>query len=177
MTRLFLFLLLLALPGFVQAQIYKSTDEHGNVSYGDQPPGAGAESEKLELSPTNTAPAIKAKPGQKQEQPATLAAQPTVAITTPENDTVIPMGPGDFSVQAAVTPALRQGEQLQLLIDGQPHGDTQTDTLWSLIGVFRGGHDLVIKRLAADGKVVAHSDTVRVYVMRPYNIPRARAGN
>lgn len=177
MTRPFLFLLLLALPGFTQAQIYKSTDEHGNVSYSDQPPDAGTGGEKLELPPTNTAPAIEAKAGQRPEKPATPAPQPTVAITTPENDTVIPMGPGDFSVRATVTPALRQGEQLQLLIDGQPHGDTQTDALWLLTGVFRGGHDLEIRRLAADGEVLAHSDTVRVYVMRPYNIPKARAGN
>ena len=177
MTRPLLFLLLLALPGFAQTQIYKSTDEYGNVSYSDQPPGTGTEGEKLELAPTNTAPAIEPKPGQRQEKPATPAPEPTVTITAPENDTVIPMGPGDFSVKAAVTPALRQGEQLQLIVDGKPHGDTQTDTLWSLTGVFRGGYDLEIKRLAADGKVAANSNTIRVYVMRPYNIPRARAGN
>ncbi|PLW84275.1 hypothetical protein CWI75_02745 [Kineobactrum sediminis] len=174
MTRIPLFLLLLILPALAQAQIYKSVDEQGNVSYSDQPPEDGKQAEKLELPPTNTAPALETRPRQPGEQPEEPAPEPTVTIVTPENDTVIPMGPGNFSVQASVTPALRSGEQLQLSIDGKPYGETQTTTRWSLTGMFRGGYDLEVVRLDADGDVVARSDTVRVYVMRPYNIPNAR---
>lgn len=174
MTRLPLFLLLLMLPALVQAQIYKSVDEQGNVSYSDQPPDDGKQGEKLELPPTNTAPAIETRPRQASEQPEEPAPEPKVTIVTPENDTVIPMGPGNFSVQAAATPTLRSGELLQLTIDGKPYGEAQRDTRWSLTGMFRGGYDLEVARLDADGEIIARSDTVRVYVMRPYNIPNAR---
>jgi len=80
------------------------------------------------------------------------------------------MGGGDFAVQASVEPALAAGERLQLRIDGAASGSPQTGISWSLRNVHRGGHNLSIQRLDADGKVIAESDPVHVQVMRPFNI-------
>lgn len=168
-----LLLLLLLLPWAVQAQtIYKSTDAQGNVVYTDKPPAEGAASEEVKLKRLNTSPAPEPQPQpqrarevENQTQP-----QPAVSIVAPQDQTVIPMGGGDFDVQASVAPPLAPGERLQLRLDGAASGAPQAGTSWSLRNVLRGGHDLSIDRLDADGKVVAQSDPVHVQVMRPFNI-------
>jgi hypothetical protein len=80
------------------------------------------------------------------------------------------MGPGDFSVQASTSPPLAEGEMLELLLDGSPVAPPQDSASWELSNVLRGGHDLTVRRLDGDGKPLATSEPVRVYVMRPFNI-------
>lgn len=166
-----LLLLLLLLPWAAQAQpIYKSTDAQGNVVYTDKPPAEGVASEEVKLKRLNTSPAPELQPqrartAERQEQP-----RPTVSIVAPEDQTVIPMGVGDFDVRASVSPPLAPGERLQLRLDGAASGDPQAGASWSLRNVLRGGHDLSVDRLDADGQVSAQSDPVHVQVMRPFNI-------
>tara|TARA_R110002110_G_scaffold6830_1_gene34086 strand:+ start:15497 stop:16027 length:531 start_codon:yes stop_codon:yes gene_type:complete len=168
-----LLLLLLLLPWALQAQpIYKSTDAQGNVVYTDKPPAEGVASEEIKLKRLNTAPAPEPQPQRTREtgNDAESRPAPAVSIVAPEDQTVIPMGGGDFNVQASVTPPLGPGERLQLRLNGTASGEPQASTSWSLRNVLRGGHDLSIDRLDADGEVVAQSDPVHVQVMRPFNI-------
>jgi len=169
--RHYLLVLLLILPWAAQAQtIYKSTDADGNVVFTDKPPAEGVASEEVRLKRLNTAPA----PVPQAERPAEVRSrasmQPAVSIVIPEDQTVIPMGGGDFDVQASATPPLGPGERLQLRLDGAASGEPQAGTSWSLRNIYRGGHNLSIDRLDADGQVVAQSDPVHVQVMRPFNI-------
>lgn len=167
-----LLLLLLLLPWAAEAQtIYKSTDAQGNVVYTDKPPAEGMTSEEVELKRLNTAPAPEVQPARPAAADTEAESQPSVSIVAPADQAVIPMGAvGNFNVQASVTPPLGSGERLQLRVDGTASGDPQAGTSWSLRNVFRGGHDLSIERLDADGEVIAESDSVHVQVMRPYNI-------
>jgi len=100
------------------AQIYKQVDEDGNVTFTDQPPADG---QPVELGTTNTAPPpVNAYP--RRAAPSEKAAKSTytATITSPANETIIPNGPGNFSVSATVSPALQGDHRLQLLIDGTP---------------------------------------------------------
>ena len=159
--------LLVSGPALAQ-QIYRSVDENGNVVFSDQPPLPGQTAERVELGELNTA----APPPPKAPAPAAAPAPaptpaPTVTITSPANEATIAMGPGNFSVSGRAEPPLGPGERLQLLMDGDAVGAPQASASWGLEGVLRGPHDLVIRRLASGGKVLAESDSVRVYVLRP----------
>ena len=168
MTRLPLYaLLLVSLAG--NAQIYKTVDEEGNVSYSDMPTAGGA-SEEVEVQHINTTPppptaAPRRQQQTAEEEPATVTYQPV--ITAPANETTIPMGPGNFSVSAQVEPPLEAGAALQLYVDGNPEGVPQESASWSLTNVFRGAHDLEVAVVDMNGEELARSSAVRVYVLRP----------
>jgi hypothetical protein len=176
MLRIFLIILLLTpLAGFGQS-IYRTTDKDGNVVYTDAPPSGTNTTEEVKLPPTNTAPPPPDIPRPKEPEPTDSAVAYEVAITSPANESTIAMGPGNFSVSASVKPGLSKGQTLQLFMDGEAQGEPQKGTSWNLTNVFRGGHDLTVNLLDREGQVIASSDAVRVYVLRPsINYPnRAR---
>lgn len=147
-------------------QIYKTTDKNGNVVFTDQPPTGDRPAEEVKLKPLNTTPATAARP---RQEPAEEPAAPdyTVSINFPTDETTIPMGPGNFSVVATTFPPLREGEMLQLQIDGADRGAAQRASNWDLTNVFRGAHELTVQRKSPEGEVLATSEAVTVYVHRP----------
>lgn len=167
MTRLPLCALLLV-SMMSTAQVYKTTDEQGNVSYSDTPSGNGS-SEQVELQQLNTSapPSDMARPVEKSAADEPEAISYKVSITAPANETTIPMGPGNFSLSAQITPTQGRGELLQLYMDGAAWGVPQDNPSWSLTNVYRGAHDLHVAVIDANGKELAKSAAVRVYVLRP----------
>jgi hypothetical protein len=169
-TKNLLLCLLVLMPQLVTAQIFRSVDEHGNVTFSDTPPNSGP-SEQIEVRQTNRTPAPAVieslEPAADTAPEETAAGAYSVAITSPENETTIAMGPGNFSVSAAVEPAPGQGGLLQLFIDGSPSGEPQAGGTWSLTNVFRGAHDLTVAVVDSKGARLAESAAVRVYVLRP----------
>ena len=169
MTRL-LAVLLIALPLYAAAQnVYRTVDENGNVVFTDTPSGDAVQAERMEIRETNRAPAVEQ---QSQAAPeagsvAVKAVSYNVSIVTPANETSFPMGPGDFSVSAQVSPELGDGESLQLFIDGAPWGAAQRGTGWALTNVFRGAHDLTVAVVDGKGEQLATSNPTRVFVHRP----------
>ena len=77
------------------------------------------------------------------------------------------MGPGDFVVEAEVSPGLDSGEQLILLLDGETVGAPQAVPRWQLTNVFRGAHRLQVVRVRETGAAQSQSTEHTVYVMRP----------
>jgi hypothetical protein len=167
MSRL-LFLALLVFPLASLAQtVYRTTDAQGNVVFTDRPP-ANTPADRVEIRPTNTVRPVEVPP------PAAPAAASeaevvfySVTITDPANETSFPMGPGNFSVSASVTPAITEAENLQLFIDGTPRDEPQQSSTWDLTNVFRGRHDLTVGVIDASGKTIATSAPVTVFVHRP----------
>ena len=169
-------ILLLSLPLITVAQIYKTTDENGNVVFTDTPQATGNPAEKVELGTTNIAapPPVIDRPPEPEPEPEPEATDYTVSIKTPANETTIPMGPGNFLLSASVKPALNDKESLQLHVDGIPWGEPQSASSWALTNVFRGAHDLTVSVLDSKGVPLVTSSAVRVYVLRPsiHNINR-----
>ncbi len=162
--------LLLAATGLSAQTIYKTTDAQGNVVFTDKPPG-DRNAEQVELRPMNTTPSVPvpARTPDTERKAADDDAEsaPEVAITSPENESTIPMGGGDFGVFASVTPAVGPGQSLQLLIDGEAWGGPQNGGAWQLSNIMRGPHDLTVQLLDSGGAAIASSTSVRVYVLRP----------
>ena len=68
---------------------------------------------------------------------------------------------------AAAVPGVGPGQKLQLIIDGVPQGPLQSGTLWRLEHIFRGAYDLTVQLMDSANKLIASSEPVRVYVLRP----------
>ncbi|WOJ92588.1 hypothetical protein R0135_12430 [Congregibacter variabilis] len=161
-------------------QIYKVIDGKDGVVFTDSPGVIGNTDsqsvEKIELEETNSATPIQARPPAASSANPSAESQtiekPRVSIAAPANESTIAMGPGNFTVSASASPALTSGEQLILLMDGVPQGGAQSSGNWTIEGALRGPHDLVVQRTTSRGKVVASSEPVRVYVLRPSIIGR-----
>jgi len=167
MLRKLLFAMLLTSMA-VSAQIYRTTDEQGNVVFTDTPPAGSGPAETVELQQINTTPAPPTRTApQAEQQPEEEAAPLSVSIVSPAPETSIPMGPGNFTVDAKVAPGLGSGESLQLYIDSIPWGGPQRETTWALTNIFRGAHDLSVAVINDEGEQLASSDPVRVFVHRP----------
>lgn len=170
MSRLLLLALLLASPGVAADSIYRTTDKEGNVVFTDAPPATSGTAEPVGLQRTNTVKPPPDRPADNVASDAPSEQQPppyTVTIINPDNETSIPMGPGNFTVNARITPALKKYESLQLFLNGEPWGVPQASLIWDLTNVFRGAHDITIGVLNRDGETLATSPPVRVYVHRP----------
>ncbi len=161
-----LFCTLLGTAAF--AQVYRVVDENGNVTFTDRPP---PDAERVDVPTPNSAPppatGIYNTPEPEATDEEDKASSYQVAITAPANETIIPRGPGNFSVSASVTPSLGGGHLLQLLLDGQPRQEPQAGTSWALTNVFRGEHNITVAVVDKDGKQLASSEPVTVFVFRP----------
>jgi hypothetical protein len=168
--RILLLATLLLLPQLGIAQIYKSTDAQGNITYSDTPPASGP-SEQVKLRETNSTPApemVESAPIPTDSVAETEdSTNYSVSISSPANETTIPMGPGNISIGASVDPGLSQGSLLQLYVDGSPSGNPQSSSNWALTNVFRGAHDLKVVLVGNKDEQLAESESVRVYVLRP----------
>ncbi len=177
-TRLLtLVLLLIIAPTLAlgQSEVYKTVDENGNVVFTDNPSAGSKSAQEVKIPPVNSAappPAIVRPAAPTSPQPE-AAKKVSVSITSPAHEDVIPMGPGNFDVTAAVTPALKQGHQLQLLIDAEPWSEPQKSTLWSMTNVYHGSHILLVNVVDAEGQILTSSEPVTVHVIRTM----ARPGN
>ena len=167
MIRLLLVLTLM-LGSAAQAQVYRTTDENGNVVFTDTPPPGGAEEVKIKRTNTTPATEIAPPPAPPEEEPeAEGEVEYTVRISAPADGSTIPMGTGSFTVIAAVSPPLEAGETLQLIMNGTNEGSPQTQNSWSLVNVRRGEHSIVVARYSAEGDVLATSEPSGVLVLRP----------
>ena len=155
--------LLLVMPALSLAQIYKTVDEDGNVTYTDQPPQGAQEVELRDTNRLGPPPTINyPKPAPEPEKTSY-----EVRIDTPEDEAIIPLGPGNFSVSASVSPRPEGGTQLQLMDNGDPYGSPQSSSSWALTNMHRGTHELEVALLDSKGKELARSNRVTVHVFRP----------
>lgn len=174
MARLFALFLVLAVPAVSANSIYRTTDADGNVVFTDAPPADGSKVESVGVQRTNTAAPPQHipqyQPGDDENTEAKEAEKAplyNIVIASPANETTIPMGPGNFSVTVLVEPDLEKYESLQLFVDDTPRGSPQLSPIWDLTNVFRGAHDITVGVLNREGEILAMSDPVRVYVLRP----------
>ena len=150
-----------------QAQVYKHVDEEGNVTFTDQPP-PNATPVEIQAPNTVAAPARNAYPEvPKPATPSVAGDSYKVSIASPANETIIPRGPGNFTVSASVFPSLGGDHNLQLLMDGEPREAAQKGSSWALTNVFRGERRLEVAVVDSKGKELAKSEPIVVFVFRP----------
>lgn len=166
----------LLLAGNVDAAVYKSVDEQGNVVYTDEPAGNG---EPIKLPPLSTVPPPKYKPSPASSAPSDVAgATPgyeELAIVAPTQDETIRDNTGSITVRVSIKPSLDKaaGHRLQYYLDGQKHGEPSTSDQTLFPNVDRGAHTAEVAIVDASGKEVKRSADVRFYLHRQStNFPR-----
>jgi hypothetical protein len=160
-TELLVCLLTILLSSNGIAQVYKSTDEQGNVTFSDTP---DADADEIQLPVANTAEAIDVPP--KLE----VIAEETdrgyiLEISSPANDGVIANGLVGFTVTTDIRPKLNKNHQLQLSIDGKVHSHSQGT--FQVDSIERGPHSLQVTLIDENGVTLAQSSSINVFAYRP----------
>ena len=150
--------------------IYKVTDKDGQITYTDAAPLAeGSIVEEISVADPNTAKPVApaAAPIGGTPPAENTATDYLTLISLPADGTTVPIGPGDFTVEAQASPALGAAERLQLTVDGTPFGIPQSSPQWQLNNIARGAHELQVMRLNESGNTIDTSNISTVYVLRP----------
>ena len=166
------FALLFSTAAAAQTKVYKYRDENGNMVFSDRIPAEDdakpASLETIEVPASNmTQPPPEITVTRQEKQSGKSVARYEITITSPADGTTIPMGPGNFVVNARSKPGLAQGEKLQLKIDGAVYGEPQNGTIWQLQNVYRGEHSVMVERIDPRGKILHSASPITVYVLRP----------
>lgn len=161
-----LLLLILALP--IQAQVYRWVGADGVVHYTDTPPTKTAK--PVELPPLQSY-----QPGTDAEAPSSPVegigqtaptTPPAPRITAPQAQATI--RDAQHQVTVDVNVALKPDQGLIYYLDGQAQNTTPTHlTHYQFNGVERGTHTLSVAITDADGKPLATSTPVTIYMKPP----------
>ena len=152
------------------AQIYKTVDEYGQVTYTDQPP-QNEKSEEVDLPHLNTEPAAKTR-----QTATTHTNTPTqhksysLRITSPREKAKIAPSTTYLGVQASLTPNVVEGLSVQWFVDGEKNGKPKKSLVSSvyLDPATRGERAIQAKLIDDEsGKVIASSARVSIFVFRP----------
>lgn len=155
------------------AQIYRVVDDNGRVTYTDTPPEEDCQEAKKYSSEELSLPTINIQPGPEIAPRETSdggddesTGYQYVSIAAPEDDTTIPPGQLEVSVQVAMEPDLKPGHRVLLLYNNEPHGEPTASTSFVLSGLIRGSYPIRAEILDRNGTVVAASDPVTIHVKR-----------
>jgi Domain of unknown function (DUF4124) len=158
-ATLLIFALLFASTEAQADKVYKWVDAQGNVLYTDQP-RKGAREIKIAKQPPSAAPTTLASV---QDDRSRYSA---VMLVVPTNEDTIRDNAGDVKVAVNVVPSLRAdlGDRIRLSLDG---GALETDVSSSevvLSGLDQGTHILQAVVTDKNGRVLASSDPVEIYL-------------
>ncbi|HCO60554.1 MAG TPA: hypothetical protein DIT58_10215 [Porticoccaceae bacterium] len=158
--------------GLHAAPIYKTVDEHGNVTFTDSPP-ADQESEKVELRPINTQQATLPPPkpeitSSKQTQdPKSEEVPYTVSrLVEPLEGSTVPTGQRDVPVRLNLVPPLQEGHSVVFYHNESAENPPGTSTHITLRNLIRGEHTIYAEIWDANSKIKAKSQKVTFYVQR-----------
>ncbi len=160
----------LVLAGLANAQIYKSVDANGVVTFSDTPPKDPKTKVEHIKTPArvNGMQATSITRAEKEaRENGEVQIDRLISIVSPMDNATIPMGAGIFDVVVDATPKLDDGESVELYLDDEKVSEGQTELTWTLRYVIRGAHQLQAKWVAEDGSVLATSEPTTVFVLRP----------
>lgn len=159
----------------VHADIYKWTDSSGDVHFSDKPQD-GAEKVILPNMQSYTPPQPTENQTASSNTTATSddktdsssdAAYKKLNIVQPEDQQTIRNPKGYISVILEPHPKLKQGDGLQIILDGNPIDKPIANTIFALQNIRRGSHTIAAQLVGKDGKVLLTSDQITVYMMPP----------
>ena len=149
------------------AQVYRWTDEQGNLHFSDSPPES-RDFEEVDIPPVLSVPAFKA-PEQSAETSLDNEPDPKVyqrfRIIHPENDSAIRNNAGDLSVSLAMEPPLKGNHSIVLFMDGISVAEGRQST-FQLNNVDRGTHTLHAEVRDSAGTTLLTTDPVEFSILR-----------
>ncbi|MCF6337731.1 MAG: DUF4124 domain-containing protein [Gammaproteobacteria bacterium] len=168
-----LLVLSVAIAAPAMAEIYKRTNPDGSVEFTDVP--RSDDEKPVPLSPMST---FKTTPVPQQKRTSTARADAkkysVISVTSPANETTIRDNTGMVTVNVSLSPALRSGHKLVLLVDGEQKGESRSGS-FTLNNLDRGSHSLVAQVVDKAGKALISSAPVTIYLFRQSVIRSNRA--
>ena len=154
----------------VQADIYRSIDRDGNVTFTDEP-DTKAELIELEESMTYEAlPIAVAVPTENATLPSEAAKKPKykISIMSPEKNQSIWEGSGVLTATVSVQPELNadRADQLQFKLDGKAVSGPQSELSYAFENIERGSHILAVSVVDKNGKVLKTSKSILFHMQR-----------
>ncbi|WP_019625204.1 DUF4124 domain-containing protein [Thioalkalivibrio sp. ALJT] len=168
----------LLVPVLASADVYRWTDDQGNIHFGDRPP-EGSASEPVEVRepmravPLEGADEILERPLRSRDQPAPeVAAAYQVAIASPADGDGVRANDGNVTATLELSPDLdaEAGHRVIWLLDGEAASEGASPSA-TFEGLDRGGYTLQARVVDAAGEQLGISDTIEFIVLRAA-IPR-----
>ena len=153
------------------ADVYRSVDADGNVTYSDTP-HSGAE--KIEVKDPTIVPSTRSQIKLGPEKSAKRAVPyKTIAIASPANDETI-RNVRTVRVQGRLSPGLQTsfGHRVQILFNGAPVSEPGVSLSATLNDVDRGAHTLQLVVVDSRGSEVARS-AASTFFLHQNSIQRA----
>jgi hypothetical protein len=178
MKQLLLTLCLVLASSAVQAhKIYKVIRPDGTVEFTDVPP-PDEPAQQIEVPPLNTIEPL--APSATEKAAAPKGYYDRLTIDKPESGQTVRDNQGNVEVVLTLDPQINsdEGHKIQILYDGQEHGDPSSSLEQTLEGVARGGHTVGAQVIDKQGRVLIRSQPVSFQMMRAsplFHPPRADA--
>jgi hypothetical protein len=154
----------------VDAAVYKSVDQQGNVVYTDEPTG---DAKPIELPPLSTVPApdyrsLDKADSEPEQDPAAGGYYQQLSIVTPKPDETLRDNSGSIGVAVSIKPALNrtQGHRMRYFLDGNAQGEPTPALETQFEDVDRGTHTVEAAVVDASGKELKRTSGVRFYLHR-----------
>lgn len=148
------------------AEVYKTVDKNGRVTYTDVPPENVA-AKPVELKSINSIPAPPVVPVESASPAAQPDAEYTVEILAPENGKTLLANERSVEVSVGVNQNLKNGNKLAYKVDGNTV-HTGIEMKFTIVEPPRGEHSLTVDVVNSEGKSLAQSNAVTFLVMRPF---------
>ena len=171
--RTILIFALLILTSPCSAEIYKSVDDEGNVTYGDRPT-PNRDNQIVKPPPISTysstyrPPEKKTTSTQPRDTKQTKVTNYTqLVITQPQDDTAIRSNSGQVTIITKTTPPLdiQSGHKIEVTLDGEKAA-TSDNGMVILESLSRGTHSLSVAIIDKNGKVLATSANQTFHLLR-----------
>ena len=169
------FLVCLLVSTGAAAEIYKSVDEDGNVTFSDQPSAGAEQIEKKEIPTVSSEKPVQEfnsdDGGNGNDDNGKNGSQngfqgyDSIDIVSPEGGGAIRSNSGSLSVNINVQPALQQGHTIVLYMDGS-EARRGRSSAFQFANVDRGEHTLTAAIETDAGEELARSDNVTFTLLR-----------
>ncbi|WP_325891165.1 DUF4124 domain-containing protein [Grimontia sp. NTOU-MAR1] len=150
---------------------YRWVDENGTLHFSDSPPSVGLELE-VELSTIplpSQGSSIVASPTSPEAPPAPGAPETpplasSISLLTPDDEATVRSNEGNITLNISTDLPLGRNQSIRAVVDGKKQPASKGASL-TLTNVDRGTHTIKVQ-LLQDGKVIAASHSVTVYLHR-----------
>ena len=151
------------------AAIYQWQDENGVTHYSDDgQPSPTKQKKSLKILPPLTnklsIPSAPTATGNVSE-PTAPANNTQIAIVSPQDQQTIRNNIGELIVAARLSQPLKATEKLRLLLDGEIKHQ-QDSSVFTLLSVPLGEHQLQLQLISQSGKILALSPITTIYMHR-----------
>lgn len=156
------------------AEVYKTVDKNGRVTYTDVPP-ADTNAKPIELKTINNIPApavINTDNLTNANNKPQEAAGYQVQIIAPENGKTLMADERSITVSVSINQNLQDGNLFAYKLDGATL-TTSSEMEYIIVEPPRGEHTLTVDVVDNQGNNLAQSNAITVVVMRPLPKPKA----